>query len=283
MRVASLHIYPVKSARAVDMAQAEVRPAGLAGDRRWMIVDDTGRFLTQREEPRLALLEATPTASGLTLAAPAQEPLALAHPGADAPTITTSIWRSQASARVAEAASAWLTGWLGRPLHLVWLPEGVSRPLNTAFAHSPGGVGFADGYPVLITNTASLADLNRQLAEPAPMNRFRANIVIETDAPWAEDEWLRLRIGGTELELVKPCDRCVITTIDQKTGGRPGPDPLRTLQRTRKSADPRVKGALFGWNAVPAMPGLIRVGDPVEVLSRRSQPWPIRAVQGQKA
>lgn len=277
MRVASLHIYPVKSGRVVDVEQAELRPAGLAGDRRWMIVDHTGRFLTQREEPRLARLEAIPTPGGLTLAAERCAPLSLPHPGPEAPVLGTSIWRSKVDALVAEAASDWLSRWLGRPLHLVWLPEGVNRPLNTAFVKGSGGVGFADGYPVLITNTASLADLNQRLADPVPMNRFRANIVIESDEPWGEDAWLHLRIGGTALELVKPCDRCIITTTNQTTGERPGADPLRTLQRTRKSADPRVKGALFGWNAAPTVPGLLRVGDPVEIVSRRDTPWPIRA------
>ena len=282
MRVASLHIHPVKSARAVDVAEARLLPSGLEGDRRWMIVDDTGRFLTQREEPRLALLHAAPTATGLALCAPGLAPLALDFPDATAPHVTVHIWRSHAAARVAEAASAWLTGWLGRPLRLVWLPEGANRPHNTAFAKGPGGVGFQDGYPVLIANTASLADLNARLDAAAPMNRFRANIVIESDEPWGEDAWARLRIGETELELVKPCDRCVVTTIDQATGERATPDraghePLRTLQRVRKSADARVKGALFGWNAVPVAPGIIRVGDPVEVLSRRAEPWPVRA------
>lgn len=286
MRVASLHIHPVKSGRAVDLAESNLLPSGLEGDRRWMIVDETGRFLTQREEPRLARLAAAPTAAaptadgltadGLTLAAPGRAPLDVPHPGPDAPEITASIWRSKAVARLAAPASGWLSEWLGRPVRLVWLPEGRNRPLNTAFAQGPGGVGFADGYPVLVTNTASLADLNARLDSPAPMNRFRANIVIESNEPWGEDAWLRLRIGETELELVKPCDRCVITTTDQATGERAGLDPLRTLQRTRKSADPRVKGALFGWNAVPCGPGRIRAGDPVEVLSRRDAPWPIR-------
>ncbi len=282
MRVASLHIHPVKSARAVDVAEAKLLPSGLAGDRRWMIVDETGRFLTQREEPRLALLSAAPTAEGLTVSAPGLPPLDVPCPTATAPQIVAFIWRSKATARVAESASHWLSGWLGHPLRLVWLPEGANRPLNTAFAKGPGGVGFQDGYPVLIANTASLADLNARLESLAPMNRFRANIAIDGAVPWAEDAWLRLRIGETELELVKPCERCVITTLDQATGERATPDraghePLRTLQRVRKSADPRVKGALFGWNAVPRTPGLIRVGDPVEVLSRRDAPWPIRA------
>lgn len=287
MRVASLHIHPIKSGRAVDVTEARLLPAGLEGDRRWMIVDDAGRFLTQREEPRLALLTALPTTTGptttaltttaLTLAAPGPAPLALDAPAATAPHIKASIWRSHATARVAEDASAWLSGWLGRSVRLVWLPEGANRPLNTAFAKGPGGVGFADGYPVLITSTASLADLNRRLDAPAPMNRFRANIVIEGAIPWEEDTWLRLRIGETELALVKPCDRCVVTTTDQTTGERASHEPLRTLQRVRKSADARVKGALFGWNAVPVVPGLLRVGDPVEILSRRAAAWPIRA------
>lgn len=276
MRVASLHIHPVKSGRAVDLAQATLLPAGLEGDRRWMIVDEAGRFLTQREEPRLALLEAVPGEAGLTLRAPGLAPLMLPYPTGQAEHIIAHIWRSKAAARVAEGASAWLSGWLGRPLRLVWLPNGANRPLNTAFAKGPGGVGFADGYPVLITNTASLADLNRRLDAPAPMNRFRANIVISSDTPWGEDGWSRLRIGETELELVKPCDRCVVVTTDQVTGERPGHEPLRMLQRVRKSAETRVKGALFGWNAVPVTPGPIRVGDPVEILARRPEPWPIR-------
>lgn len=276
MRVASLHIHPVKSARAIDVGQARLLPCGLEGDRRWMIVDEAGRFLTQREEPRLALLEAVPATDGLTLSAPGLEPLALPFPADDAEQIVASIWRSKATARVAEAAGPWLSDWLGRSLRLVWLPDDANRPLNTAFAQGPGGVGFQDGYPVLIASTASLADLNGQLESPAPMNRFRANIVIETDEPWGEDAWLRLRVGETELELVKPCERCVITTTDQATGVRESREPLRTLQRVRRSADPRVTGALFGWNAVPRAPGLIRAGDPVEVIARRETPWPIR-------
>lgn len=276
MRVASLHIHPVKSGRAVDVGEVAVTPAGLAGDRRWMIVDEAGRFVTQREEPRLALLAATPTGTGLGLAAPGCTALALPFPGDDAPVVTASIWRSKAAARVAEEASVWLSAWLGRPLRLVWLPEGANRPLHTSFAQSAEGIGFADGYPVLVTNTASLADLNRHLAAPVPMNRFRPNIVIDSDEPWGEDSWLALRIGAVTLELVKPCERCVITTTDQETAARESHEPLRTLQRRRRSADPRVQGALFGWNALPQGRGVIRPGDAVEVIARRPAPWPVR-------
>ena len=276
MRVASLHLYPVKSGRAVDVGEAALSPAGLAGDRRWMIVDKAGRFVTQREEPRLALLAAVPTGTGLALSVPGRAGLDLPFPDADAEVVTASIWRAHAKARVADAASDWLSGWLGRAVRLVWLPEGSNRPLQTAFATSPDGIGFADGYPVLVTNTASLGDVNRHLAEPVPMNRFRPNIVIDSGEAWGEDSWLTLRIGTVTLELVKPCDRCVVTTTDQETAARASHEPLRTLQRRRRSADPRVKGALFGWNAVPQGSGVIRAGDAVEVIDRRPAPWPIR-------
>jgi len=276
MRVASLHLYPVKSGRVVDVKEAALLPAGFAGDRRWMIVDEAGRFLTQREEPRLALLAATLRPNGLTLSAPGAGTLALDVPGEDAPTVMATVWKDTVPARLAEAASGWLSGWLGRSLRLVWLPERANRRLPAAWVPWGGEVGFADGYPILIVNTASLADLNRRLAHPAPMARFRPSLVIESDEPWGEDSWLTLRIGAVELELVKPCTRCIITTTDQETAERSSQEPLRTLQRCRRSADARVSGALFGWNAVPRVPGPVRVGDPVEVLERRAEPWPIR-------
>lgn len=276
MHVASLHLYPLKSARVIDLTSAELEPRGLAGDRCWLIVDETGLFLTQREEPRLACLTVKLTGAGLMLSAPDQPALVVPCPGDGAAVLNVEVWRDKVQARLAPEATAWLTAWLGRPFHLVWLPDHWSRPTSAEWTPGGGNVGFADGFPILITNTASLADLNQRLSEPVPMNRFRPNIVIDASEPWAEDVWHIVRIGDTELELVKPCTRCVMTTTDQITGNRPGHEPLRTLQRMRKSAEPRVTGALFGWNAVPRRLGTIRVGDPAEVLSRR-EPWPIKA------
>lgn len=280
MRVHSLHIYPIKGTRAVDVARASVEPRGLEGDRRWLVVDANGRFITQRSHPRLAQVSATPTASGLRLSAPGAGEVHVPRPSATE-RVEATVWRHQVSAALAgPEAAQWLSAFFGVPLRLVYMDGAAERLQRGEWVADAVPVSFADAYPVLIATTASLAAVNAEIeragGERVTMRRFRPNIVVDCDEAWGEDFWRVVRIGGAEFELVKPCDRCVVTTKDQDTGESMGREPLASLARLRRSADPRINGVLFGWNTMPRTLGSVTVGDTVEVLERRPERFALR-------
>ncbi len=281
MRVHSLHIYPIKGTRAVDVARASVEPRGLEGDRRWLVVDANGRFITQRSHPKLATITAQPTRTGLRLFAPGAGEVLVERP-LPSHRAHTVVWRHEVDAAVAdEAAAAWLSDYFGQPLGLVYMDAAAERLQQGEWVAEAVPVSFADAYPVLIATTASLAAVNAEIeragGERVTMRRFRPNIVVECDEAWAEDFWRTVRIGAVEIDLVKPCDRCVVTTKDQDTGAGKGPEPIASLARLRRSADPRINGVLFGWNAVPKAPGAVSVGDTVEVIARRPEGFALRS------
>ena len=250
-RIASLHVYPVKSCRGIDLQRARVTATGLEWDRRWMIVDGDGRFVTQRENPRLAAIS-TAIGAGLRLAADGLPALVL-DPGHGGPERSVRIWKDTVTGLDAgEEASDWLLAALGAPLRLVRIADPHLRSADPAFA-GPGSnpVTFADGYPVLMIARESLADLNRRLPSPLPMNRFRPNVVIEGVPPYAEDAMTEFRFGRVALRGVKHCTRCAITTTDQETCVRDAnQEPLRTLKTYRY--DKALKGVVFGQNCVIA-------------------------------
>jgi uncharacterized protein YcbX len=280
VRVASLHFYPVKGARAVNPDGVRVAPRGLDGDRRWLVVDRTGMFHTQRSRAGLATIIAEPIAGGgLRLSAPGVADLTVQVPSG-AGRLDVTVWDSTVSAAVADAsAHAWVSAVLGDDVLLVHMDERAERLKRGIWTAEPLPVTFADAYPVLIATTGSLAALNAEIVQrggaAVPMARFRPNIVIDCDEPWREDYWKVLRIGGIEVDLVKPCDRCVVTTKDQLTGESMGKEPLASLARLRMSGDPRVKGVLFGWNVVPRALGRVEIGDKVEVLTARPEGFPL--------
>jgi len=279
VHVVSLHFYPIKGARAVSPGVVRVTPRGLDGDRRWLVVDRTGMFHTQRSRPALATITAEPVGDGLRLSAPGMAKLSIDSPSG-AERLDVTVWESTVSAAVADAqAHAWLSAVLGDDVLLVHMDARAERLKSGIWTAEPLPVTFADAYPVLIATTGSLAALNAEIEQrggtAVPMARFRPNIVIACDDPWREDNWKALRIGGIEVDLVKPCDRCVVTTKDQATGESMGKEPLASLARLRMSADPRVKGVLFGWNAVPRALGHVEVGDRVEILAERPEGIPL--------
>lgn len=266
-KIASLHIHPVKGMRAVDVTRARVEPRGLAGDRRWLVVDEVGVFLTQRSHPRLATIDATPDGDGLILSTEGAPPLRVAAPSGETRR-SIVVWDAHVSAALADdAAGKWLSPLIGENADLVFMDDRASRQKASVWTPAPVPVSFADAFPILAATTGSLAALNENIAahggEPVPMARFRPNIVIDCDEPWAEDKWTRLAIGDVVLDLVKPSDRCIVTTTDQKTGRRMGKEPLAALARIHPSWDPRISGVIFGMNAVPRAMGEIAVGDRV--------------------
>jgi uncharacterized protein YcbX len=281
MRLASIHTYPVKGCHRLDHDAAQVEPWGLVGDRRWMLVDDAGIGVTQRENPELVRLRAVPRPGGLGLTAPGLPALDLPEPTAGDPVeVQVFKGRHQTPALAAgPVADDWLTALLGRKVRLVWLGDPTGNPTPyPIFGQPDRRVSFADELPLLLANTASLDAVNGWLLEsgsaegPLPMTRFRPNLVVDGALPWVEAQWpgQRIRIGEVVLRAVAECGRCVVTTTDQETGER-GHEPLRTLG-VHRNVNQKL---LFGLHLViepttgpmPANAGAFTVGDAVEVLS----------------
>jgi uncharacterized protein YcbX len=266
VRVTGLYCYPLKSARGSVLVEACLDPFGIEGDRRWCLVGDDGNVITQRDSPVLATLEVRAVGDGIELHTDGRAPMAVALPGTDAEPVSVQVWRDRTGGQAAGAeADAWLENLLKRPCRLLYMPPGTHRQVSLDFGRPGDRVSFADGYPLLLTSEASLADLNRRMELALPMDRFRPNLVIDGETPFAEDGWSRIRVGDTELRVVKPCARCVVTTTDQRTGAR-GKEPLRTLASFRNAGGK----VLFGENLIHDGPGPLRLGDPVEVLERRT-------------
>jgi uncharacterized protein YcbX len=265
--LAAIFVYPVKSAAGIALDAAELDAFGLRHDRRWLVVDPAGRFMTQRRHPRLALIRPTLGADTLTLDAPGMPALALplAPPAAAAERVR--IWSDDVAARSAgDDAARWVSAFLGTPCRLVYMPASTVRQVSLRHGKPGDRVAFQDAYPLLLLSEESLDALNARLAEPLPVNRFRPNLVIRgAGGPHAEDAWRRIRVGAIELDVVKPCARCTITTVDQATGCRDGKEPLRTLATYRRGPN---GGVLFGMNAIHRARGTLRVGDAVEVLDQ---------------
>lgn len=269
MRVASLHIHPVKGMRAINLERARVEMRGLENDRRWLVIDQNGVFLTQRSHPHLATITARITPAGIALSADGFGDIAIARPSGEIRR-NIIVWNSEVDAAATDAkTSAFVSDLVGEEAHLVFMDERALRLKTSVWTPSPVPVSFADAFPVLVATTGSLAALNADIVKhggaPVPMARFRPNVVIDCDEPWAEDKWERLKIGEVVLDLVKPSDRCIVTTTDQQTGGRTGKEPLAALARIHRSTDPRINGVIFGENAVPRAFGEIAVGDAVNV------------------
>ncbi|CAP42329.1 MOSC domain-containing protein [Bordetella petrii] len=283
-RVASLHIYPIKSCAAIDLAESSIDRAGLAGDRRWMILTAQGQFMTQRQWPAMALIRPALTADHLELRAPGMPVLRVPLDGSQlSGTVRqATVWKDTVPARDESGeAAAWLSQVLGLDCVLVKIDAPSQRPsriewverwcaahpdLAEAFA-GEHRLGFADGFPLLIANQASLDELNARLAaqgEPAvPMNRFRPNIVIQGEwEAYDEDHTAMVTVGQVRMALVKPCTRCPMPNIDQLTAQRHD-EPGRTLAAYRKFEI----GVVFGQNAIVAAPtgARLRVGDAAEI------------------
>ena len=260
----SIHIYPLKSAGGIAVGEAQVDATGLHHDRRWLLVDAQGRFLSQRSHPRMALLRTALGERTLRVSAPAMNSIELPlEPPADAARHeTVAVWGTDRYAvSCGSAAREWASTFLRADCRIMRAvaPQGQSRVDVDGRVRA----GFADGFPALVISTASLEDLNARLSAPLPMNRFRPNLVLAGLPAYAEDACERLAVGAVVLRARKRCPRCAITTTDQETSER-GVEPLRTLVAYRSTPDGDVA---FGMNMGFEVGGTLRVGDPVRLLA----------------
>jgi uncharacterized protein YcbX len=254
--VTGLFVYPVKSLGGVALMEARVERRGLRFDRRWMVVDENGVFITQRENASMGRIGVTIGDDALVLTRNDAQPLHVPF-AAEGPGRTVRVWEDTVEARaVGGDADAWLSDALGVRCSLVHMPSDAERQIDREYAREGEFVSFADGFPLLLGNVASLADLSTRVGWPMAMERFRPNVVVSGVSAWAEDGWDRISIGGIPMRGPKECLRCVITTIDPSTRQK-GPEPLRTLATFRKRDD----GVAFGLNLIPDEEGILRIGD----------------------
>lgn len=278
MQITQLNIYPVKSARGIALSQSAISAEGLPGDRRAMLVDPSGYFITQRELPAIASLNVVPEAGGYRLSIDGKGEI-LAVPSSARLEVT--VWKSNVDAALAtDDVNGTLSQWLGKEMKLAFFDDRSKRLANVEWTGTETPVTFADGYQILVATTASLEALNADMMangeDSIGMERFRPNIVLETDEAWAEDRWAAIDINGIRFDLVKPCARCIMTTQDQKTGSRDVPSPMKAMGRIRMSADRRIPGVLFGWNLTPRGQGTISLGDVATVVEWRDEAWPVK-------
>jgi uncharacterized protein YcbX len=268
--ITALNIYPVKSCRGIALERARITSTGFTHDRQWLIVRPNGKFVTQREEPRLALIHTRIEPDTLVLQTQGLDDpvIAMEHDGEPR---QVQCWKDQCEAIDAgEAAAAWLERLLGQPHRLVRFNPAFKRRTDPLWTGSIEAFAqFSDAFPWLLISQASLDDLNGRLGTPLPMNRFRPNIVVDGLEAFEEDTIAELTRGDIALRPVKPCTRCVITTTNQETGERTGDDPLRTLRAYR--LDRQLKGVAFGQNLImrSGLGEWLNVGDTFSLEHRR--------------
>jgi uncharacterized protein len=264
MQLSEIWIYPVKSLGGIRLESAQVEERGLQYDRRWMIVDQDGMFLTQRAFTKMALMDVALAESGLLISDRFQEGSQVIVPfePVSRNVLRVTVWDDTVDAMtVSDEVDAWLTEQLDKKVHLVIMPQSTQRKADPRFALNGESVSFADGFPFLLISEASLGDLNDRLAYPIEMKRFRPNFVVSGAEAFGEDTWKSIQIGDIQFDLVKPCARCILTTIDPETGEK-GAEPLKTLASYRRVNNK----VLFGQNLVAVKEGTVSEGDNIKIL-----------------
>lgn len=272
LRIASLHIYPIKSCAGISLQTMELDADGPIYDREWMLVHKEGErwfYTSQREVPRLALFQPAIENGNLVARAPAMPDLVLPIAETPAEKLDVVIWKAEVTGSVYPLeVNAWFSRFLEMDVKLVRMPE-QRRAVDPQFANPPATTTFTDGFPALLTTQASLDDLNFKLADngtdPMEMRRFRPNIVVDGNAAWDEDHWKQIRANGIAFDVVKPCGRCVMTTVEPSLGKIVDPhEPLATLNKYRRNEAGKV---IFGQNLIHRGVGCIHVGDSVTIVT----------------
>jgi uncharacterized protein YcbX len=261
LKVTQLAIYPVKSLGMISLPTVVIDEFGPAADRRFMVADSSGKFLTQREYPKMCLVNVIASEHGFELSAPSMPPLEI-EPNSGHTAGCVNLWGDSVETRdMGDQAANWFSRYLGIDARLHYMPDDSIRQVDMNYGKSGDRVSFTDGFPILLITEASLREFNSAWAEPVGADRFRPNIVIDGDVPYAEDTWKRLRIGALEFDVVKPCSRCVIPSIDPRTA-RKQPEVVQALAKTRR----RGNAVYFGQNLIHRSIGAIHVGDTVVVV-----------------
>ncbi|MDX2367333.1 MAG: YcbX family protein [Colwellia sp.] len=271
--VSNLYIYPIKSTMGISLPDANVDELGLAFDRRFVISDNSGQFITARTEPTLCLVTTMLTEQGITLSAPNMSTLTFSYKRLSKQYQDVTVWGDEIAGQCCSTeANSWFSDYLKRPCQLLYFGEASTRQkeLNTDKARK---LAFADGYPLLLISQASLDDLNQRLfaknQKTVSMAQFRPNIVVDNCLPFAEDGWQYIRIGDMEFKVSKPCERCIFTTVNPENGIKDAQQqPLSTLKTYRQTSNGDV---LFGQNLIPLTSGNIKQGDKLTV-SKLQQP-----------
>jgi uncharacterized protein YcbX len=264
LSISHLYVYPIKSLGGIELTEARLTDRGIEHDRRWMLVDENNRFLTQREFPQMALLRTAIHANELTVYEKANEAdtIRVNLKPTETATLRVQVWDDVVEAIVMEdEINQWFSAKLNRVCKLVYMPDASQRKVDADYALNNELTGFSDAFPVLMIGQASLDDLNSRLTTAVPMNRFRPNIVFTGGTAFEEDTMQHFRINGIDLYAVKPCARCVVTTTDQETGII-AKEPLKTLASYRTGNNK----VYFGQNILYKQEGIIRVGDELNVL-----------------
>ncbi len=284
-KVSSLHIYPIKSTAGINIPQTKVEELGLAFDRRFIISDPSGQFITARTEPKLCLVQTNLIEQGLELTAPNMLTLTLSYEEFTNQYQKVTVWGDEVDGQLcSNGANAWFSEYLQRPCKLLFFGQGSNRERKPNTDNSRK-LAFADGYPLLLISQASLDDLNSRLVnkqldnadlaiegqqKTVSMTQFRPNIVIDNCLPFAEDGWQHIRIGEVEFKVSKPCERCIFTTVDPQSGEKhPQQQPLRTLKSFRQTQNGEV---LFGQNLIALNSGQIYQGDELTIISTKKPP-----------
>jgi len=261
MKLQDIYVYPIKSLGGIRLDEAVVEERGLRYDRRWMLVDKGGIFLTQRKYEKMALIQVELEEDGLRvfLKKEPDNQIMVPYGLRSGKVLPVDIWEDTVNAElVDERISDWFSRQLDIPCDLVVMPQSTERKLKPQYAVNGESVSFADGMPYLIIGQASLDDLNKRLEEPVPMQRFRPNFVFSGGEPFAEDKWDSIQIGESKFKITKPCARCVMVTIDQESAKK-GKEPLKTLA-TYRLMDKKI---LFGQNMLLLYGQSVRIGDDV--------------------
>ncbi len=270
MEISEINIYPIKSLGGISLKEAIVEKQGLQFDRRWMLADENGKFFTQREFPKMATLKVSIETDGLRVSDQNESLLIPFDENGTGDEIEVEVWNSKLTAQTSENhINNWFSDILQTTCQLVRMNQNSKRLVNPVYAvrKFQDTVSFADGYPVLLIGEGSLADLNSRLEKPILMHRFRPNLVVKNSTAFAEDTWKQIQIGETIFHLVKPCERCVITTINQENGISDGKEPLQTLATYRLVKKNGESKILFGQNMIIEKAGeTIKIGDRVEIL-----------------
>ncbi len=262
--ISQIYLFPIKACSGYSVDSAELESRGFVGDRRYMLIDERGLFLTQRTHPRMATVRVTPADGGYTVSSPGHrsQQLPLAMESGDTRRVT--VWRDEVDAIVASREiNNWFSTVLGIPSQLVYMNNPHSRGVKSGYGREEDDLSFADGAPVLMISTESLGALNQKLDEPVEMTRFRPNLVVQAGAPFAEDSWRHVLVGEASFDVEWPCTRCSVPTVDPATGEKDeNGEPLRTLNAFRKTS----AGTTFGQNLIPRRLGRVRVGDAIEIV-----------------